>query len=233
MKLSHIIAIFKKTCLDMKRNKRQLFFFLLFPAFTYLFYFMIEDQHEVFSVMYLPINVMFCSLNIMAGIIAEEKEKGTLRSLMFANIKPIEYFFGTGLFILIATILSCSLMVPLIPMEGMQFVYFYLGIILSSICSQILGATVGLVVQNQMAANGLCAPITIIIGMLPTFGSMNEVFKNVSELLYTTKFANTAAEIVYKTPITFDWKVVLTYIANFIVVFVIFHLVYKKKKLDD
>ena len=234
MKLHHITAIFKKTAKDMFKNKRQLFFFLLFPIFTYLFYYMIPDQHEMFSVMYLPINVLFCSLNIMAAVIAEEKEKGTLRSLIFANIKPIEYFIGTGLFVMLATLASCALFLPLIEnMEGVEYLIYFGLIALSSICSMILGATVGVCVKNQMAANGLCAPITIVIGMLPTFGAMNETFRNVSELLYTTKFANTVAEIVYNQAISMDWKIILTYVANFAICFVIFHLVYRKKKLDD
>ena len=234
MKLNHIKAVFKKTKIDMLKNRRQLFFFLLFPIMTYLFYYMIEDQHEMFSVIYLPINVMFCSLNIMAGIIAEEKEKGTLRSLIFANIKPVEYFVGTRLFVLIATIVSCSLFLPLIDhIEGIEYLYFYGSIILSSVCSMILGATVGISVKNQMAANGLCAPITIIIGMLPTFGAMNESFRKVANILYTSKFADTAAQIVTNLKVTMNYKIILTYICNFLVAFLIFSLVYKKKKLDD
>ena len=165
MKLYHVTAIFKKTLRDMIRNKRQLLFFLMFPAMTYLFYATMKDGREVFPIVFLPINVLFCSMNIMASIIAEEKEKGTLKSLIFANIKPLEYFIGNGLFVLLASLISCSLFLPLINISGINYLYFYVSIILSSLCSMVLGATIGISAKNQMAANGLCAPITIVIGI--------------------------------------------------------------------
>ena len=233
MKSHHITAIFKKTLKDMIRNKRQLLFFLMFPAMTYLFYYTMTEDNNFFPIVFLPINILFCSMNIMSSVIAEEKEKGTLRSLMFANIKPMEYFLGNGLFVLLATIVSSSLFLPLIEISGINYLYFYLFVSLSSICSMVLGATVGIVVKNQMSANGICSPITIILGMLPTFGAINESFLKLSKILYTTRFADTIAEITSKTSVTINFEIILTYIINFIVCLIIFAFVYKRKKLDD
>ena len=233
MKLYHVTAIFKKTLRDMIRNKRQLLFFLMFPAMTYLFYATMKDGREMFLIVFLPINVLFCSMSIMASIIAEEKEKGTLKSLIFANIKPLEYFIGNGLFVLLASLISCSLFIPLINISGINYLYFYVSIILSSLCSMVLGATIGISAKNQMAANGMCAPITIVIGMLPTFGAMNESMQNITKLLYSTRFADTIAEIINQTAVTIDYKIILTYIINFIICITVFSIVYRKKKLDD
>ena len=233
MKVNHILAIFKKTSKDMFRNKRQLFFFLLFPAMTYLFYYTIKDGRELFPIAFLPTNIMFCSMNIMAGIISEEKEKGTLRSLIFASIKPLEYFLGIGIFVLIVTVISCSLFIPLINISEINYLYFYLSIILASLCSMILGATIGIIAKNQMTANGMCAPITIIIGMLPTFGAMNDSIQKITKILYTSRFADTIAQITSNSKVIFDYKILLTYISNFLICIIIFSLVYRKKKLDD
>lgn len=233
MKLYHVTAIFKKTLRDMIRNKKQLLFFLMFPAMTYLFYATMKDGREMFPTVFLLINVLFCSMNIMASVIAEEKEKGTLRSLIFANIKPLEYFVGNGLFVLLASLISCSLFIPLINISGINYLYFYVSIILSSLCSMVLGATIGISVKNQMAANGMCAPITIVIGMLPTFGAMNESMQSITKLLYSTRFADTIAEIINQTSVTIDYKIILTYIINFIICITVFSIVYRKKKLDD
>lgn len=233
MKIHHIMAILKKTLKDMIRNKRQLLFFLMFPAMTYLFYYSISEGHEMFPIVFLPINILFCSMNIMASVISEEREKGTLRSLIFANIKPLEYFLGNGIFVLLATIVSSSLFLPLINIHGINYLYFYLFVSLSSICSMILGATIGITAKNQMTANGICAPLTIILGMLPTFGEINESFHNISQILYTTRFANTIAEIISKLNVTINFEIIITYITNFLVCLLIFALVYKKNKLDD
>lgn len=233
MRIHHITAIFKKTLKDMIRNKRQLLFFLMFPAMTYLFYYTMREDNNMFPIVFLPINILFCSMNIMSSVIAEEKEKGTLRSLIFANIKPMEYFFGNGLFVLLATMISSSLFLPIIEISGINYLYFYLFVALSSICSMILGATIGIIVKNQMSANGICAPITIILGMLPTFGALNESFRNISKVLYTTRFADTVAEITSKTTVTISFEIILTYIINFIICLILFAVVYKKKKLDE
>lgn len=233
MKLYHITAIFKKTLKDMVRNKKQLLFFLMFPVMTYLFFYSIPEDNSIFPIVFLPINILFCSMNIMASVISEEKETGTLRSLIFANIKPFEYFLGNGLFVLLATIISSSLFLPLIKISGINYFYFYLFVSLSSICSMILGATVGIVVKNQMSANGICAPVTVVLGMLPTFGAMNDTFRNLSKVLYTTRFADTVAEITSNVNITVNFEIVLTYMINFIICLVIFAIVYKKKKLDE
>lgn len=233
MKIYHITAIFKKTLKDMIKNKRQLLFFLMFPVMTYVFGAFMTEGKEMFPLVFIPINILFCSLNIMASIISEEKEKGTLRSLIFANVKPLEYFIGNGLFVLLATLISCSLFIPIISIEGINYLYFYLFMILSSICAIVLGATIGVSAKNQMSANGICAPITIILGMLPTFGAMNESLKKVTDVLFTSRFANTVAEIVNKMDVTLNYQTFLVYILNFIVCLVIFYLVYRKNKLDD
>ena len=233
MRLNHVKAVFQKTLKDMTRNKRQLLLFLIFPIMGFIFSATMEEGREIFPLTFLPMNALFCSVNIMAAVISEEKEKGTLRCLMFANVKPIEYFLGNGLFVLLVTMFSSSLFIPLINISGTDYIYFYGFLALSSICSMVLGATVGVIARNQMAANGLCAPITILIGMLPTFGVANESLSNISQIFYSTKFANTIAEIMNKTAITIDYKIILTYVINFIICITIFSLVYRKKKLDD
>ena len=70
MKTNHITAIFKKTLKDMLRNKRQLLFFLMFPAMTYLFYYTMPEDNNMFPIVFLPINILFCSMNIMSSVIA-------------------------------------------------------------------------------------------------------------------------------------------------------------------
>ena len=84
-----------------------------------------------------------------------------------------------------------------------------------------------------MNANALCSPVTLIIGMLPTFGAMNKAVRKFSNIFYTTKFANTIAEIVSNKNVVINYKIILTYFLNFLVCLIIFHFVYKKKKLDD
>ena len=84
-----------------------------------------------------------------------------------------------------------------------------------------------------MSANGICTPITIILGMFPAFGTMKESIQRISKLFYTTRFADTVAQIIYNETVKLDYKIVLTYIFNFMICIAIFSFVYKTRKLDD
>lgn len=235
MKLYRLFAISKKTIKNYVRDKRSLLFFLMFPAMTYLFYYLIPagDDTKMFPIVFLPVNILFCSLQTMGAIIAEEKEKGTLRSLMYSNVKPIEYFLGNALIVWLLTCLSCSLFLPLINLSGIYYFYFYLFVTLSSICSMVLGGVVGILSKNQMSCNAMCAPITIILGMLPTFGAMSASLGKVTKYLYTSKFADTIAEVVSGSDVIINFKIFLVYFVNFIVCLVIFYFVYKNNRLED
>ena len=84
-----------------------------------------------------------------------------------------------------------------------------------------------------MNANALCSPVTLIIGMLPTFGAMNKTIRKISDLFYTTKFANIISQIINNEKVIIDYKTIITYLINFLICLFIFNIVYKRKKLDD
>ncbi|MCR4702201.1 MAG: ABC transporter permease, partial [Saccharofermentans sp.] len=89
--MQKIWVVFKKQLRDTLKNKMILIQFVLFPAFTLIMenFINIKDMPEhffvkLFSVMFIGM----APLTATASIIAEEKEKNTLRVLMHANIRP-------------------------------------------------------------------------------------------------------------------------------------------------
>ena len=95
--MKNIITVIKKQIRDTFKNKTVLIQFVMFPALTLIMEnaVKIDDMPEnffakLFSVMY----VGMAPLTSAAAIISEEKEKNTLRVLMMANVKPVEYLAG-------------------------------------------------------------------------------------------------------------------------------------------
>ena len=229
MSFRKIYAILEKTTKDMLKNKRLFITFFIFPIMAIVFYYMIPEEGEYFSVAYLPMHLLLVSTSIMAAIISEEKEKHTLKSLIVANVKPIEYFLGIGIFVLITAVISSSLFLIVINLSLIELVRFYAMILLSTLCSMLIGAMLGLIAENQMSANALVAPVAIVLGMLPMFSAFNKTIKMLSNYVFTGTLFNIISVINKAIPI----KDYLIFIANFLVLIIIFSFIYQKKKLDN
>jgi len=228
MKINRILAVFKKTCLDVSKNKKEMFLYFIFPLMTYIFYFMMPEAKEMFSTLYVPMHILMVSTSMMAGIIAEEKDKGTLRSLILANVKPLEYFIGIGSFIILSTLISSLLFLPVLTLTGMMYVRFILIVFLGSLCSVTLGATIGIIAENQMAANTLVSPVAIVLGMLPMFSQFNDIIKKVVAVLYTQVLSDVLSSL--DNPIKIKYFIFIS--INFAVCISIFNYVYKKRRID-
>lgn len=229
MSIRKISAIFQKTLKDAIANKRLLLVFLIFPIMSIAFYYMMPEEGEFFSTIFIPMHLILVPASTMASIISEEKEKNTLKSLILANIKPLEYFIGVGLLVLISTILCTSIFLINMNLIGTQYLMFYTIITLASLCSMIIGATIGIASQNQMNANAMISPAAIILGILPMFSEFNETIKNISSIIYTQTLSNVLNSL--STSISFKDYIIM--LSNFIIFIILFSVVYKKRKLDS
>ena len=100
--MHNVGVIIKKQIKDTLKNKTVLIQFVMFPVLTLIFEnaINIPDMPELFftnlfSVMYMGM----APLVAVASIIAEEKEKNTLRVLTMANVKAWEYLAGIGIYV--------------------------------------------------------------------------------------------------------------------------------------
>lgn len=96
------IIIIKKQIKDTLKNKTILIQFILFPIMTLVMENAINLEGmpelfftKLFSIMYIGM----APLTSVSAIISEEKEKNTLRVLMMANIKPLQYLLGVGIYV--------------------------------------------------------------------------------------------------------------------------------------
>ena len=105
--INHIWAILWKQLKDTLKNKTILIQFLLFPCLTVIMENAISidgmPEHffaNLFAIMY----VGMAPLTAMSAIIAEEKEKNTLRVLHMCNVNAFEYLLGNAIYIVFKSV---------------------------------------------------------------------------------------------------------------------------------
>ena len=154
--MHNISVIIKKQLKDTLKNKTVLIQFVMFPVLTLIFEnaINIPDMPELFftklfSVMYMGM----APLVAVASVIAEEKEKNTLRVLTMANVKAWEYLAGIGIYVWTICMAGAGVMATTLSSGDIPF---YLGVMAAGfIISIAIGACIGIIASNQMAATSL------------------------------------------------------------------------------
>lgn len=228
-----ILAILWKQIKDSWHNKSVLIQFALLPILSLVAVKLLPEEAipkrsvaAMFTAMYMGMTPLSC----MCSILAEEREKGSLRCLKMAGVGSGQYLFGIGSCLFIESlfgIIVFSVLGKYSEIELMQFV----GIaVLGLVPSLLLGATLGLLAKNQMSATSLSAPIAAILSFLPTLASMNEDVRKVSKYLFTYQL-NELLLNVESNPFTSERMMILG--ANLLMLAVVFAVIYRKKGLRD
>ncbi len=184
----HIKAILWKQIKDTLKNKTILIQFVMFPVMTVIMENAIELQNmpahffaNLFAIMY----VGMAPLTSIAAIIAEEKEKNTLRVLQMSNVKGGEYLLGNLIYIFIICMLG-SLVIGLAGgYTGKTLLTFMAIMAAGHLISAILGAAIGVISKNQMSATSLTVPVMMIFSFLPMLSMFNETIAKVAKVVYS------------------------------------------------
>lgn len=115
-------------------------------------------------------------LTAMAAIIAEEKEKNTLRVLQMCNVNAIYIVF------------ICMMGSLVIALAGgyaaNELLTFMLIMFVGHTISMLAGAAIGVYSKNQMIATSLTVPIMMIFSFLPMLSMFNNSIKKIAKFLY-------------------------------------------------
>ena len=97
-------------------------------------------------------------------LLAEEKEKNTLRVLMTSSVNGLEFFLGSILPVFIVTAIINFLLMPIsgYMISGNDLAVFALVSILSSLTSCIIGMLLGIFAKNQVSAGTIITPVVLI-----------------------------------------------------------------------
>ncbi|MDE6595527.1 MAG: ABC transporter permease [Oscillospiraceae bacterium] len=230
--MKNIKAVFMKQILDTIKNKTVFIQFLMFPVMAIIMETAIklEDMPEHFFVkLFAVMFVGMAPLTCMSAIIAEEKEKNTLRALMMSNVKPWQYIISVGSYIFIMCMVGTAIFTILGGYSGAELVRFIMSMISGIILSEIIGAVIGIFSRNQMAATSLTIPIMMVFSFVPMLSMFNESIKKFAEIIYSQQISDLingigASEVSAKS--------IIVIAVNFIIGLVLFALSYKKKGLE-
>lgn len=135
----------------------------------------------------LTFNIGGTGIFLSSAILAEEKEKNTLRVLMTSSVNGAEFFLASILpvFLEMMIINIAVLAVCGIPLETVNLPLFLFITAAASLIGCVLGMLLGIFSKNQMAANTLSTPLLLVVAIIPSFSSMIPALKKVCDYLFT------------------------------------------------
>ena len=228
--MHNIGVIIKKQLKDTLKNKTVLIQFVMFPVLTLIFEnaINIPDMPELFftklfSVMYMGM----APLVAVASVIAEEKEKNTLRVLTMANVKAWEYLAGIGIYVWTICMAGAGVMATTLSLGDIPF---YLGVMAAGfIISIAIGACIGIIASNQMAATSLSLPVMLIFSFMPMLAMFNDKIEKIAGIFYTQQIRELLGNMTFDGIKT---ETMLVVAVNALLALSLFFAAFKRKGLE-
>jgi ABC-2 type transport system permease protein len=218
---SVIKAIFSKQIKELIKNSEVLILFFVYPLVGVVMTVAMKEQMQgslLFVGIFATMHSVFTPIVTTAAIISEEKEKNTLRVLMMATVKPLEYLVSIGSFLFICTLISGSLFIFLGEYALQEAVLFLIYLSVGSLLSILIGMSIGMYAKNTMAANSLAVPTGLFLSFLPMLAEFNQKVHAVSKMLYTGQVSQWIAK--ENTPSLGGMLLILFYLALFMGIFI-------------
>ncbi len=195
--MRNVAAIFEKQGKEVLKNKEILIQFVMLPALAFIMEHAVKipgmPEHyfvRLFASMYIGM----APLLVMAAVISEEKEKNTLRVLMFSGVRPAEYLLGTGGCIWIICMSGAFAFCLTGEYRGMAMAGFMAAMGLGILTAMMIGAVVGIISRNQMMATSIGVPVMLIFAFLPMLAQFNEKVKLAAAFTYSGQIGNLLAQ---------------------------------------
>lgn len=187
--MNNIAIIFQKQIKDILKNKTVLIEFIIFPLMAFIMTKTVQIQDmpagffvKLFAVMYIGM----APLTGMSAIIAEEKEKNTLRVLLMADVTPAQYLTGTGGCVFLISMAGAGAFCAISGYSGPgEKALFLLLMAIGSLVSMLIGAVIGAGCKSQMSATSVAVPVMMTFSFLPMLSMFNETIKKAAEFAYS------------------------------------------------
>ena len=186
--MKHISAILWKQLKDTLKNKTILIQFVMFPVMTIIMENGIEMEgmpEHFFATLFAVMFIGMAPLTAMSAIIAEEKEKNTLRVLLMSNVKPMEYLAGVGIYVFLMCMIGASVIAFAGGYKGAELLSFILIMAAGLLVSMFIGAVIVTMSKNQMMATSVMIPVMMIFSFIPMLSMFNDSIKKIGKFTYT------------------------------------------------
>ena len=232
MKARKIIAILKKQMNDTLKNKTVLIQFIMFPFMAFVMSNAISTDgipSTYFVILFATMYVGMAPMTSIASIIAEEKEKNTLRVLLMSNVKPTEYLLGIGTYIFVVCSAGAVAFGVIGGFSGAELIRFILVMMVGIITSLLIGAAIGMMAKNQMGATAIAIPVMMIFSFLPMISMFNKGVETFSKIIYTQQINYMINDLSLSN---FRWERVAVIGGNMAVYLGVFVWAYRRKGLE-
>lgn len=224
-----IAALLIKQCKDSLHNLPSLMILIIYPAVAFIMSTAMQGEEkmgDIFIPMFAAMHCSFAPLVISSNILSEEKEKGTLRSLVMAGVSRIQYLVSLFIFVLIAVMLTGSAFLLMRPVTAFYAEAFAAAMLLGSAVSAVIGMCIGLYSKNVTAANGIAVPVGLVFALLPMLGQFNSSLSKAAEFTYSGQLRTVFEGGGFTTQ---TWLVSVAYLAALSFLLVI---LFRQKRLE-
>ena len=187
--MRNIRTIIKKQLMDTLKNKAVLIQFVMFPMMALIMTSAVKMDgmpDNFFVTLFATMYIGMAPLVSVSSIIAEEKEKNTLRVLMMAKVTPGQYLLGVGTYVFSICMIGSLVFAALLENVDLNYRLGFMGVMAAGfIISIVIGATIGVAGHNQMSASSVAIPVMMIFSFLPMIASFNKTVEKVAVVAYS------------------------------------------------
>lgn len=181
-------ALLQKEIKLFPKNKNILLISLLPVVFSAIYSRIFDGlSNEMASIdmMYLCItmNMVLVAAFVMALLIAEEKDKNTLRTLMLSGVSPVEFLAGKMIITISITTISNILIYFIYGINATYLGSYLLLATPNIIIMLIVGAVIGILSPNQMSTGVIGLPVLMVFFMLPIFATVNKTVEMIARFV--------------------------------------------------
>ncbi|EJS75276.1 ABC transporter permease [Bacillus cereus] len=230
--MRRVSAIFRKEVQDFKTNSQVLLMASLPIIFAFIFSRFGQGSAGVGIITLMAF--LFVAGFVQSMVIAEEKEKHTLRVLMLSPASSVEVLLGKS--ILTACLTLCICIVNLFILDQLSGNLVLLGFIFLSgtILFIVIGTTIGLLAESVPQTSLIGMPILMTMYLAVQFEPMveNKVIKTMIEYLPTSHMAKAINSLVDGAGVSSISGHILNVGVWLIISLIACLIVYKKKQMD-
>ncbi|SOC41940.1 ABC transporter permease [Ureibacillus acetophenoni] len=233
MNIGRIQAIFVKDYKEFTRNYAVSTMVLLPLVLAFLYNKMGITGVETY---FLPINLGFTAVTtfVQCCLIAEEKEKNTLRGLMLSPATLGDILIGKGLLVFIVSAVTIALTIFLSGYEPANLLLLSIGLIVSIIFYLGLGTLCGLFTKSIVEASVFILPVMVVFSFGPLALTIAEQYPilKIAEWLPSAQIVELAYKLEGLYTLMDVTVPILVIIAWSIAAWILTAMIYKKRMVD-
>lgn len=233
--IRRVNALVTKEFRDFYKNPNVLFMTLIPIAVTIL-YKKLLGGHGVEGYLLgtcISMNISTIGCMVIAMLIAEEKEKNTLRTLMLSPLTAVEFIAGkfviTGIIVMLINIFIFFML----QLKLIYLPVFIIITLLTTISVLFIGGLIGIFSKDQMQTGTIGTPFYMILFMLPMLSKLSKIVEDIANVLPTYHCGEAISKIISGQGIwaaRFNILALVLWIAG---AFIVFNIVYKRNRMEE